>query len=171
MNLLERIRRFGKRQDGISAVEFSLIALLMCIILFAIIQFGAMFYHYNMMQNAARDGARRLAVDNDLYPGDNGSAVTCAAAQADSIEEYVCNIMDLPSDAATVAACITQDIEDVRYDAEVVVVAPMDEVSLIDLLGFTEGLNVTAVAVMRVENGKDPDPDGNMCGSSIPPLT
>ena len=72
MQLSQFFKRFAKKQDGVAAVEFSLIAILMLVILFAMIQFGAMFYHYNVMQNAARDGARRLAVDNDMYPEEPG---------------------------------------------------------------------------------------------------
>ena len=64
------------------------------------------------------------------------------------MKDFTCDIMQLPA-AATVTACITQDIEDVRYDAEVVVSAPMDDVSLIDLLGVGTGKNLRAVAVMR----------------------
>jgi Flp pilus assembly protein TadG len=171
MKGINRLRLFGKERDGGTAAEFALIVLVLCFILFAMIQMGALFYHYNVMQNAARDGARRLAVDNDIYPLNPGAAVNCSTTSGSAtVEAYTCSMLRLP-DEAQVTACITEDLAGVRYDAEVVVSADMAKMGLIDLFGATFGKTLTATSVMRLENGKDPNPSDSMCLNSIPPLT
>lgn len=55
-------RRFGRDQRGSPAVEFALIAPVLILFVFGIVQFGFAFYTYNEMMNGAREGARRMAV-------------------------------------------------------------------------------------------------------------
>lgn len=53
---------FLRDQRGSPAVEFALIAPVLMLLVFGIVQFGFAFYTYNEMFNGAREGARRLAV-------------------------------------------------------------------------------------------------------------
>jgi Flp pilus assembly protein TadG len=55
-------RGFLRDQRGSPAVEFALIAPVLMLLVFGIVQFGFAFYTYNEMLNGAREGARRLAV-------------------------------------------------------------------------------------------------------------
>ena len=55
-------RGFLRDQRGSPAVEFALIAPVLMLLVFGIVQFGFAFYTYNEMFNGAREGARRLAV-------------------------------------------------------------------------------------------------------------
>lgn len=58
MNTPERFRH----NDGVAAVEFGLIASLLFLILFGIIEFGQFYSEYQVMQGAAREGARLASV-------------------------------------------------------------------------------------------------------------
>ena len=177
MKFRERFRRFGKNQSGSVATEFAIVGTLFCVLIFVMIQMGMVFYSYGVMQNGARDGARRLAVDDDMYPSAMGTPVDCDspagvydAATNPTVEAYTCSTMLLFADAQ-VAACITEDILNIRYDAEVVVTTLMSDVGMFDLFGVANGVTMTATAVARVENGKNVDGPPAHCGTnSISPI-
>ena len=59
---IARGRGFGKDEDGSPAVEFALVAPILLLMVFGIVQFGFAFFTYNEMMNGAREGARRMAV-------------------------------------------------------------------------------------------------------------
>jgi Flp pilus assembly protein TadG len=52
------------RQDGAVAVEFALIAPILILILVGVIQFGIVYSQYQVLQGAAREGARCAAVQS-----------------------------------------------------------------------------------------------------------
>ncbi len=56
------IRRFHRERDGAAMVEFAIIAPLLFVLIFGIIDFGRVFFLYNNLTNAAREGARLGAV-------------------------------------------------------------------------------------------------------------
>ncbi len=60
-----RASRRGKvgREDGAAAVEFAIVATLFFMLVFGIIDFGFAFHSWNNAANAAREGARKAAVD------------------------------------------------------------------------------------------------------------
>ena len=57
----ERIRTI-RTERGAAAVEFALIASLLAVIVFGIFEFGRVFSQYEVLQGAAREGARVAAV-------------------------------------------------------------------------------------------------------------
>ena len=79
--------KFFRDERGANAVEFALVCLPMAILTIAIIEVGALFFAYNDLHNAAREGARRLAVEDGITYGDGtpagfggwetGSTFTC----------------------------------------------------------------------------------------------
>ena len=69
-------RRLG-REDGAAAVEFAIVSTILFLIVFGIIEFGRTYSQYEVMQGAAREGARRAAVGATLTQVQ--SAVTQAA--------------------------------------------------------------------------------------------
>ncbi len=191
MRFRESFRRFGKNQSGAAGAEFAIVGTLFCVVILVMIQMGVMFYSYNVMQNAARDGARRLAVDNDVYPSFPFDGVDCSSNPATttpwslggvrpylSVEAYTCGVLLLFADAK-VRACITDSSvgADELDDAEVVVTANMAEVGILDLFGVASDFTMTASAVMRKEEVKAPRPkdsggnDRPVCADSIPPIT
>ena len=58
-------RRLG-REDGAAAVEFAIVSTILFLIVFGIIEFGRTYSQYEVMQGAAREGARRAAVGASL---------------------------------------------------------------------------------------------------------
>ena len=62
------------REEGQAMVEFALVLPVLCLILFAIIQFGLAFWHYQMVSAAASEGARRAAISRTY--SDRTSRVT-----------------------------------------------------------------------------------------------
>jgi Flp pilus assembly protein TadG len=50
-------------EDGAAAVEFAIVATLFFMLVFGIIDFGFAFHSWNNAANAAREGARKAAVD------------------------------------------------------------------------------------------------------------
>ena len=69
-------KRSFRRQEGAAAVEFAIVASLLFMLIFGIIDFGFAFHAWNNTANAAREGARRAAVDP------NTSAIIARTQQA-----------------------------------------------------------------------------------------
>lgn len=70
----------GKSDKGSSIVEFSLVAFMLVIVLFAIVEMGRMVLVYTTMANAARAGARYAIVHGgDLSSGGSGPGADPAA--------------------------------------------------------------------------------------------
>lgn len=57
-----RVRKRGLSERGAAAVEFAIVAPLLFLLVFAIIDFGFAFHGWDAIQNAAREGARVGAV-------------------------------------------------------------------------------------------------------------
>ncbi|HET7481755.1 MAG TPA: TadE/TadG family type IV pilus assembly protein [Actinomycetota bacterium] len=66
-----------KNETGAAAVEFALIASILFMMLFGIIEFGRIFSEMEVLNSAAREGARVAAVRGT--PDDVEAAVTAAA--------------------------------------------------------------------------------------------
>ena len=79
-------RRRAHDEKGQTLVEFALVVPLLCVLLFAIIQFGVVFNHYVTVTDAARAGARKAAVSR--FIGDQGaSAEETAVESAANLDE------------------------------------------------------------------------------------
>jgi Flp pilus assembly protein TadG len=74
-NHLKKIGSRLARQDGQSMVEFAIVLLPLCVVLFGITQFGLAFKRYLQVTDAARVGARAAAVSR-------GGALTASASTA-----------------------------------------------------------------------------------------
>jgi len=59
------MNRLRKNESGQTLVEFALIASLLFLILFGIIEFGRIFHAYLVVTSAAREGARKAAVTSN----------------------------------------------------------------------------------------------------------
>lgn len=69
------MRRLRKREEGAAAVEFAIVATLLMLLVFGVIEFGLWIAQYESMSSAAREGARVAAVRGDA----NGDSVFTAA--------------------------------------------------------------------------------------------
>ena len=145
-NGIARLRRaFAKNDAGAAAVELAFALPILITLLFGIIQFGFIFFVWNDMMNAAREGARRLAVDS-----------TITEAQAQTIVEnwlvdwpanFTVTACTTAADSATPATCTGDD------EVFVTVTAPMAEVAMIgNFVDFLGVRDLTAQVVMRKES-------------------
>jgi hypothetical protein len=57
--------RQGRRRRGQALVEFALVAPIFCLILFSIIEAGRFIFFYEVLNNAAREGARYAIVHGE----------------------------------------------------------------------------------------------------------
>jgi hypothetical protein len=62
-----RRRGLARREDGAAAVEFAIVASLFFMLVFGIIDFGFALHSWNNTANAAREGARKAAVDSSVF--------------------------------------------------------------------------------------------------------
>ncbi|MDO8881287.1 MAG: pilus assembly protein [Coriobacteriia bacterium] len=60
------VRGHAYSDEGAAAVEFALVAMILVVLLLGIMQFGYLFYQWNEITHAAREGARWAALE---YPG------------------------------------------------------------------------------------------------------
>lgn len=65
-------REVLKRQRGVAAVEFTLVLLILLLIIGGIFEFGRVFWFYNAMTKATRDGARVMSVTEALVINSQG---------------------------------------------------------------------------------------------------
>jgi Flp pilus assembly protein TadG len=67
---MEKRTRFARRHQGgergVAAVEFALVAPILLLLVFGIIDFGLAFHAWDASENAAREGARVGAVDSSV---------------------------------------------------------------------------------------------------------
>ena len=67
---MSRRREMSRDERGQTMVEFALVVPIICVILFGILQFGALYNDYVTLTDASRVGARKAAVSkNEDNPG------------------------------------------------------------------------------------------------------
>jgi Flp pilus assembly protein TadG len=112
-------RKVLRREDGQTMVEFALVIPVLCLVLFAVIQFGILYNNYVTLTDATRIGARKAAVSRHEA---NPVAATVAKV------ENAASDLDLAKLDVTVSASGWEHGEDVTVAATY----PYK----IDLLGF-----------------------------------
>lgn len=71
-----------KDQAGVAAIEFALVLILLLMIVGAIIEFGRIFWYYDALTKATRDGARQMSLAKTIDAGDIQDTVVTAANNA-----------------------------------------------------------------------------------------
>lgn len=74
---MSRLRRFYDSERGAAAVEFAIVAPLLIMLLFGIVEFGRAYNAQIGLSAATREGVRTMAISNDV---DEAVEVTIAAA-------------------------------------------------------------------------------------------
>jgi Flp pilus assembly protein TadG len=82
--ILTDLRKAGRDDKGQATVEFVVVFLTLCFILFAIVEFGGLFNNWITLTDATRAGSRVAAVSRSYCTPAPGTAVakTVAAVQA-----------------------------------------------------------------------------------------
>jgi len=133
-----------KRQKGIYIVEFTLVAALFFVLLFATIEFARALFVWNSLTEATRRGARLAAV----CPMDHASIANVAvfndpgAAGASPILPGL-NSSDVTTDYLDQAGVVTATLSDIRY-VRVSIVGFQHTLLLPALLPGLPGMTLTA---------------------------
>ena len=131
-----RARTFWRRKDGSVAVEFAILLPVLLLFMFGVIQFGFIMYVQNDMMNAAREAARRLAVDD-----------TTTEAEAQTIADNYLTNWPLTFTIAAEDTTTTGD-DFVRVS----ITTPMSDAAVVtDIIGAFVGKTISAEVVMREE--------------------
>lgn len=123
-------KRFMKKEEGQSLVEFALILPIMLLLIVAVIDFGWYFYAKINFNNASRESARMLAVNPDT-----SVAITAAENYLDDFD----------------VAVVTVSVEDVGGGEREAVVTVEGSVNPLVGLIYNEPLDISSTARMRIE--------------------
>jgi Flp pilus assembly protein TadG len=129
--LLVSLRQCIRERDGATAVEFAFALPLIVLLMTGIVQLGGLFFLQNNMVNVAQDAARRLAT------GEMTATQVQTFAQGQLINWGV---------------VYTVTPSEVGDDASVVISVPLEQASLMDVLGLFQDGNLRAAAVFRRQN-------------------
>jgi hypothetical protein len=154
MNSITQNRNRG--DSGQSLVEFALVVPLLLLLVFGIIEFGRVYHAQLVVASAAREGARKAAVNGD--PDTIGAAIQNAAATLNVTATEVSYPMDpiSPPESGTLRYCINYPLTGSRKFGDPVEVYVQGRIDIVipiisSFLGTTRVL--PAMAVMRVESG------------------
>lgn len=143
--IARRRKTLATDDAGAAAVELAFALPILITLLFGIIQFGFIFFVWNDMMNAAREGARRLAVDDSITEAQAQTIVE--AWLVDWPANFTVTACTTTADSATPATCTGDD------EVFVTVTAPMSEVAVIgNFVDFFGVRDLTAQVVMRKES-------------------
>ena len=126
------------RRSGAAAVEFALIAPLLIVLVFGMIEFGRMFMAEQVLTNAAREGARKA-----ILPG-----ATDDQAQT-TIDDYL-NSANITGFSRSISPSTTN--ADGGTAITVTVSVPYSSVSWLPISNFLSGKTLSAKVVMRKED-------------------
>lgn len=133
----QRPSRLARRR-GAAAVEFALVAPLLVVLVFGMIEFGRMFMAEQVLTNAAREGARKA-----VLPG-----ATDAQAQT-TIDDYLSGA-SITGHSRSVSPSTTS--AEGGTAITVTVSVPYNQVSWLPVSTFLPGKTLSAKVVMRKED-------------------
>ena len=142
-------------EGGASAAEFAIVVVPMTIIFLVIIQFGFILYVQNSMQNATREAARRMVVDETTTFVEGGS-VDCPKPPASplssgTVAAVACGAL-LPWAGVFAVTTDTAPIGTTEYSEMTVSISvDMGTVGIFDFFGVAYGNDMGAAATFRSE--------------------
>jgi Flp pilus assembly protein TadG len=135
-----------RKETGAAAVEFAIVSFLLFMLIFGIIDFGFAFFSWNTAANAAREGARKAAVTNDM-----GVVRDRVMATSEGLDESKMTVIIEcgPAGGGSYGACGGQTEDDlirvtVKYDYSYLTPLPT-------MVGLGQILTVTATSESRFE--------------------
>jgi Flp pilus assembly protein TadG len=125
------VRKCIQHNGGATAVEFAFVLPIIVVLITGIVQLGGLFFLQNNMVSVAQDSARRLAT------GEMTATQVQSFAQSQLINWGV------------VYTVTTGEVGD---DASVTISVPLEQASLMDVLGLFQDGNLRAAAIFRRQN-------------------
>jgi len=127
-----------RRRRGAAVVEFAVVAPLIFLLLFGMIEFGRMLMVQQIMTNASREGARRAIIESSTVP--EVTAVITDYLQTNSVSGAALTIE--PTDLTTVGA---------GDPVTVMVSVQYDQVSWLPTSQRLSGVLIQGISTMRAE--------------------
>lgn len=169
------MKKFTKSTNGVAAVEFALLVPFLFVLIFGIIEFGAVMYNQSVITNASREGARYAATYYTNPANGEAERPTCSDIKeyvGDYVHARLLNFTDAGSFGTSNVKCpyesgkpykdTEQDNgEDVGYVYKIGIEYEYDYLVLGGLIKLISGgslsssLTLTAETVMRDENQLD----------------
>jgi hypothetical protein len=137
-------RRRG--DDGASLVEFALIAPVLSLLLFGVIEFGLVLNDYQSLRQSAREGARQAVV------GDYGADCSVPGVTDEAARRVICTIRDR-SRIADVRVRV--DVDHHPGDVLICAAAPMRSITGM-FSPFLDSRTMGTAVRMRIERDGDP---------------
>ena len=129
--------RLSASDRGSELVEMAIVLPIFLLLIMGIIDFGFLFQRYEIVLNAAREGARLAVVDDTLSDADIEARALSYLTGA-----------GLPPGATATAADSTMDVSGVAVNTKTVTVTYSS-----DFLFLPGSVNLQGVSVMRVQAG------------------
>lgn len=85
-----QLKKTIRSDSGAAAIEFAIVAPLLFVLLFGIIEFGAILYNQSVITNASREGARYAAT---FYT--NPANATAVRPNPDEVKDYIISYVQL----------------------------------------------------------------------------
>lgn len=163
MQRRNRLRtRRGSADDGAALVEFALVAPVLVLVLFGLVEFGMALNDYQSIRNGAREGARQAVVQQ--Y-GSAGTSCTSIVAPAE-VKEVICVTKDRIGLGDDVAVRVeyeydppVADEDDAAYHGSVLVCVQQNVDSITNVVPAIDDVTLDSSILMKMEK---PISDGVM---------
>lgn len=151
---MRRLRRFGRNERGVAAVEFALVAPVLVLLLCGTIAASAAFLTWGMMQGSSQYGARIMAtgtvknnVSGAITTSNTSATTTCSSAlPSTDVEYYAC--YNLPS-WATFTVTTTENCT--IPSVTVILSTSASAAAIADVMKLFTGKTLTSTAVVMKE--------------------
>ena len=107
----------GEPERGQAMVEFAMVLPILALILFAVVEFGLAFWHFQQVSAAASEGARRATVSR-TSDDPAGAAVEAAVAAVPSLDQGDVDVSVSPSPPWSIGEPVTVTV---RYPEDITV--------------------------------------------------
>ena len=159
--VLASLRRTHHDETGVTAVEFSLLVLPLCLLVFGVVDFGLGIWTYNNLSQAVNQGAREAIVrgagstlGTPLDAGNNGSFSCSSPPPAGSIAGQVCSSA-VPLDPNKLSGTVSWTCPTCGVSSQVTVSGRYDFEPILKEL-FPVAMTLKSEATMRVACCKQP---------------
>jgi Flp pilus assembly protein TadG len=145
------LRDFMRDDDGGPLVEFTIIAPMLFIMMFGIIEWGNIFYVENNMLIAARQAVREVAVGNAANTSSAAVALACGSSSNPTPITGSGYTYTFTVNTNTNCAGASSPAAPSFGNVSMTITTPAVPVSLFNYLGTVTGLNLSASATMQQE--------------------
>ena len=132
-------RSFRKKRCGAAAVEFAIVAPVLLLLVFGMIEYGRMVMVQQVITNASREGARRAVLDGATTQ--DVTSVVENYLTSGSISGATVSVTPDPPENAAFGEPVTVQVQ-----------IPFDQVSWLPSPMYLRGTNMSATTVMRRES-------------------